>query len=196
MKRPEANSARRQHVIDVAAETFARLGYHGVSTRQIAENLGIKVSSLYFHLGSKDQALEEICTFGIECSLKSLEAVLENQSDLAGRIHSLFETTADDLLSHSAYMQVYVQEARHLPDDGAARVRAMTDRYARGVRALFREAKERGELQEDISARAAALITIGAIRSGIFFYLEGPIKDLRHYMRTSAEIVHRGMAAR
>src|SRR5512145_134581 len=63
------HSARRQEAIDAAAAVFARVGYHGASTRAIAETLGIKVASLYFHIGSKEDALAEICLLGMQRSL-------------------------------------------------------------------------------------------------------------------------------
>ncbi|MGE5677137.1 MAG: TetR/AcrR family transcriptional regulator [Pseudomonadota bacterium] len=49
-----------QQILDVSAELFARNGYDGVSTRQIAELVGIKESSLYNHFRSKADILESL----------------------------------------------------------------------------------------------------------------------------------------
>jgi len=38
-----------RNILDISADLFARNGYDGVSMRQIAENAGIKESSLYNH---------------------------------------------------------------------------------------------------------------------------------------------------
>lgn len=47
-------------ILDISADLFARNGYDGVSMRQIAENAGIKESSLYNHFKSKADILETL----------------------------------------------------------------------------------------------------------------------------------------
>ena len=52
MKREE----RRQQVLACAAEAFAEKGYHGSSTKDIANHIGIKQGSLYYYFASKEEA--------------------------------------------------------------------------------------------------------------------------------------------
>ena len=47
-------------ILDISADLFARNGYDGVSMRQIAENAGIKESSLYNHFKSKTDIMETL----------------------------------------------------------------------------------------------------------------------------------------
>ncbi|OQB21746.1 MAG: HTH-type transcriptional regulator AcrR [Firmicutes bacterium ADurb.Bin182] len=49
-----------RNILDISANLFARNGYDGVSMRQIAENAGIKESSLYNHFKSKADILETL----------------------------------------------------------------------------------------------------------------------------------------
>jgi len=58
-KRKKGLETTRQ-VLDIAADLFARNGYDGVSVRQIAENAGIKESSIYNHFKSKTDILERL----------------------------------------------------------------------------------------------------------------------------------------
>jgi hypothetical protein len=48
----QAGSARDQ-ILDAAAEMFVTQGYHAASTRRIAEVVGVKQASLYYHFGSE-----------------------------------------------------------------------------------------------------------------------------------------------
>lgn len=50
----------KRNILDISADLFARNGYDGVSMRQIAENTGIKESSLYNHFKSKADILETL----------------------------------------------------------------------------------------------------------------------------------------
>ena len=63
-----ATSARRRlsEVVDAAAKVFARRGYHGASTQDIADVLGIRQASLYYYFESKESALELVCASGVE----------------------------------------------------------------------------------------------------------------------------------
>ena len=51
---------RKQQIINTAATLFKKKGYSAVSMRDIAKALGIKASSLYNHISSKQDILTEI----------------------------------------------------------------------------------------------------------------------------------------
>jgi len=55
---------QRLQAIRSAATVFAEKGFHGSSTRDIAEHMGIKQGSLYYYFKSKEEALGEVCLFG------------------------------------------------------------------------------------------------------------------------------------
>ena len=65
-----SESTRYQHqkqlAIRSAASVFAEKGFHGASTKDIAERMGIKQGSLYYYFKSKEDALGEVCLYGIE----------------------------------------------------------------------------------------------------------------------------------
>ena len=58
--------SQKQLAIRSAAAVFAEKGFHGASTRDIAERMGIKEGSLYYYFKSKEEALGEVCLFGIQ----------------------------------------------------------------------------------------------------------------------------------
>lgn len=47
-------------IVEVALKLFAQSGYHAVSVRDIAREVGIKDASIYSHFASKDEILETI----------------------------------------------------------------------------------------------------------------------------------------
>jgi AcrR family transcriptional regulator len=53
-------SATKQRIFDVAVDLISQKGFNGVSVREIAGNVGIKVSSLYNHFQSKEDILTKI----------------------------------------------------------------------------------------------------------------------------------------
>lgn len=53
-------TARRQQILDVAADLFAERGYHGVSITDLGTALGLSGPALYKHFASKDALLAEL----------------------------------------------------------------------------------------------------------------------------------------
>ena len=63
---------RLSEVIGAAAKVFAQRGYHGASTQDIADVLGIRQASLYYYFESKEAALEAVCRYGHEAYVERL----------------------------------------------------------------------------------------------------------------------------
>jgi AcrR family transcriptional regulator len=64
----QAGSARDQ-ILDAAAEMFVTQGYHAASTRRIAEVVGVKQASLYYHFSSKQDILATLLAGTVKPSL-------------------------------------------------------------------------------------------------------------------------------
>ncbi len=58
-------SNNKERIFDVSIDLFSEHGYDGVSIRQIAQNVGIKESSIYNHFKSKESILDSILEYYI-----------------------------------------------------------------------------------------------------------------------------------
>lgn len=56
-----ANRSRRKEIIGVAAGIFKQKGYGSATMRELADAVGLEAASLYNHIRSKEDILEEIC---------------------------------------------------------------------------------------------------------------------------------------
>src|SRR5881392_994969 len=68
-------SARRHDLTRAAARLFAEKGYHGTSTGDLAEAMGVKKGSLYAHIQSKADLLWEVARDGAEAFHAALDEV-------------------------------------------------------------------------------------------------------------------------
>src|SRR5262245_34055009 len=68
---------RSEEIVDAAARVFAARGYHGTSTQDIAELLGMRQASLYYYFSSKEEALEEVCARGTAGFVERAEEILK-----------------------------------------------------------------------------------------------------------------------
>ena len=189
-----SGSIKRQRVIDAAAATFARAGYHGVGTRTIAENLGIKAASLYCHVASKEEALEEVCRQGISLPLAYLREAMAHAGDMPSRLKRFFALQEAYFVRHSDFVTVYHQERRHLPPDARERIEAISREFRRELDAMFAEAALRGELHSSLVPRTASFICIGTIRNIDQLYFDGPIRGFEEVSRHAVESLIRGLS--
>ena len=59
-----SDGTKKDLILKNAAELFRKKGFRAASVRELAESLGIEAPSLYNHIGSKAELLQEIC-FGV-----------------------------------------------------------------------------------------------------------------------------------
>lgn len=59
----------RDQILDAAAQMFSEQGYSAASTRRIAEAVGVKQASLYYHFASKQDILAELLAGTVRPSL-------------------------------------------------------------------------------------------------------------------------------
>ena len=55
------NSPRKEVILEKAAHLFRKNGFNATSMRDLAENVGVEAASLYNHINSKAELLQEIC---------------------------------------------------------------------------------------------------------------------------------------
>src|SRR3954468_22146616 len=77
---------RLTEVIGAAAKVFAERGYHGASTQDIANVLGIRQASLYYYFDSKEAALEAVCRYGHEGYVERLLKIARNDASASERL--------------------------------------------------------------------------------------------------------------
>lgn len=65
----------RDEILDVAAGLFVARGFAATSTRDIAEAVGIRQASLYFHFANKEEILGELLQRSIRPTLDRIERV-------------------------------------------------------------------------------------------------------------------------
>lgn len=72
---PYAGSAKpREQILDVAARLFVDRGFEGTSTRELAEAVGIRQASVYYHFPSgKDEILAELLQRSVRPTVDKIE---------------------------------------------------------------------------------------------------------------------------
>jgi AcrR family transcriptional regulator len=165
-----AGKRRTPEIIDAAAQIFARRGYHGASTQDIADVLGVRQASLYYYFPSKEVALEMVCARGVEGFVENAIRVTEGQGTAQQKLGGLIEAHLKPILDRGDYVKVFLNERRHLPTESRRRI----GRHSRAVEKIFedvlRAGVEKGEFRADLDPRIAALAILAIANAAAAWY--------------------------
>jgi len=95
-------TSMKAKILNVARTIFGEYGYDGTTTRMIAGQVGIDISTLYYHWGEKQDLYEAVISDindQIFAKLKDIEKQAKNKS-LAKRLDIAIEAFSDYLFDH------------------------------------------------------------------------------------------------
>jgi TetR/AcrR family transcriptional regulator, cholesterol catabolism regulator len=156
---------RAEEIIDAAARVFAVRGYHGASTQDIADLLGIRQASLYYHVPSKEAALEIVCLKGVEGHYEAASAIARREGSARERLRALIFAHLDQLSDRGDYVRVFLNERHHLPPQSRGRIGRTARRIERIFESVIRQGIRSGEFRRGADPRLATLGVLGLLNS-------------------------------
>jgi TetR/AcrR family transcriptional regulator, cholesterol catabolism regulator len=169
-------SARRTELTRAAARLFAEKGYHGTSTADLAEALGVQKGSLYAHIESKADLLWEVAREGAEAFHAALDA-LPDEGPSVQRIRLAVRAHLRVVSEQLDVATVFTREWRYLEGERRERFVAERRRYEERFRALFREGRDRGDLRTDLDDATATLLALSAVNWAYTWLRPGAATD-------------------
>ncbi|MEU8380936.1 TetR/AcrR family transcriptional regulator [Streptosporangium sp. NPDC048865] len=115
-----AASERRDHLVKLAAELFARKGFQATTVREIAEEAGILSGSLYHHFDSKETIVDEVLTTFLDDIVGRYRAALDQNGDPRTILSEMVRIGFSTLEPHRAAITVMQNDwnyLRSLPGD-------------------------------------------------------------------------------
>ena len=125
-------------IMDAAAQVFAERGFHGASTQDIADVLGIRQASLYYYFPSKEVALEEVCLRGVEGFLEQAIAVAGGAGSAREKIERIIHTHLMPLGDRRAYVRTFLNERQFLPTESRRRIGRLSRAYERLIEHILK----------------------------------------------------------
>jgi AcrR family transcriptional regulator len=194
---PSGRTHRRaEETLRAAAEVFASRGYHGATTQEIADLLGIRQASLYYYFRSKEAALEAVCLRGVEGYVDAAEAVVRGGGSVPQRIAGLIGAHLAPLQDRRAFVHVFLKERQYLPPDGRRKVGRLSRRYERIIEALVAEGVSDGSLAPGLDPRTVTLAVLGMCNAVVDWVGREPGLDVPTIVGRYAAIATDGLAAR
>jgi AcrR family transcriptional regulator len=167
----QADGNRRADLLRSAAKLFRRKGFHATSTRDIADSVGMRSGSPFYHFESKGALLFAVMEEGMRSAIAQQRAVVAacKAADARSRLRTLVRNHFDVLLGPgSDFVPVMLYEARAInPRQRAAIVQLQSEYEAEWLPVLHALHRE-GRLQADV--KLARLLIFGALNWSVQWY--------------------------
>ena len=186
---------RYGEIIDAAAAVFAEKGYHGSSTKDIADRLGIRQGSLYYYFTSKEAALEEVCARGVEGFVQGLEDIIAKGGPTRVQVRAAILNHLQPLHDRPNYVQTFLRERRALPKASRRKIGTASRNYEALLEGVFRSGIESGELRADLDCRMTTLAVLGMCNAVSSWYRKGAGASLEHIVDCYADLILEGIRA-
>lgn len=152
---------QRRGAIRAAASVFAEKGFHGSSTRDIAERMGIKQGSLYYYFRSKEEALGEVCLYGIEDYVHRMEAIASSEQPFEAKMLAVVTSHLSSYRERNEALKVHNDERLYLPEEKRTTLKQLGSNYRQQLEGIFEEGANSGALRSAIDCHFAAQAVIG-----------------------------------
>jgi TetR/AcrR family transcriptional regulator, cholesterol catabolism regulator len=109
------NGTKKDIILKNAAALFRKKGFTATSVRELAESLGIEAPSLYNHIGSKVELLQEICFAVAEDYTANMEIVIASSQNPAQKMEAIIRFHVRKLSTDFDRVFVSDHEWKQLP---------------------------------------------------------------------------------
>jgi AcrR family transcriptional regulator len=170
-RRARSNPRRRaEEIIEAAAQVFAERGFHGATTQDIADVLGIRQASLYYYFPSKEVALELVCARGAEGFLEAAAIIAAGPESATDKLRRLILAHLSPLLDRPDFVRVFHNERKHLPSSSRRRIGQTVRAYERVIEEVLKAGIRSGEFRADLNPRLVTFGILGMVKSVAGWY--------------------------
>lgn len=187
---------QRNAAIRSAAAVFAEKGFHGSSTRDIAEHLGIKQGSLYYYFKSKEEALGEVCLFGIQDYVRHMTVIASGEQSFETKIIATITSHLTSYRERNEALKVYNNERLYLPEEKRSKLKELGSGYRRQLEQIFEEGIQTGEVRPSVDCHFAAQAVIGMCNAWGDLIVRDPELDLFEIIQKCTDLLINGFMER
>jgi AcrR family transcriptional regulator len=159
-----------ERLLDVAATLFWKNGYAATTTRELAEALGVQKASLYYHMGSKEDLLYDICMESLAHIHAAVSEAVSGVSDPLRRVHAMIHAHVHSMLEDREKHATMLTELKSLSPGRRDEVVGRLNDYQSLVRGILADAQKAGALTADIPANQLELGLLNLLNWTIFWY--------------------------
>ena len=162
------NSTKKDAIIQQAALLFKTKSYTSASMRELAISLGVEAPSLYNHIGSKSELLQEICFKVGNKFTEQIEMIEASRALVIGKVEAIIRFHIKIMLENFNEVYVANHEWKHLKEPFLSDFLNIRRNYEKSLTTLIEKGIELNELKST-NPYVAVLTILSAVR-GLEFW--------------------------
>lgn len=143
-----AKSSKREIIFTAAAKLFRDRGYQATSMRDLAEAVDLKASSLYNHIGSKEEILREICVANADKFSAGMQEVMQSDANPLEKIKALINMHINIAVNDYTSVTSFNDEWRHLGEPALSNFKEKRKKYEREFLSIIEEGIAQKQIQD------------------------------------------------
>lgn len=147
--------------VEAAAKVFAEKGFHGATTQDIANTMGIKQGSLYYYFKSKEQALQEVCEYGFDVHVERMQKICDKKQPFEAKMLAIITSHLTNYSQQDNAMKVHNEQRLYLPIERRSHIKELGTKYRQLLEGVLQEGIDTGALRAEIDTHFIAYSIIG-----------------------------------
>lgn len=112
-------AARRAQIVAAAIDVIAEVGFAQASIRKIADRVGIAMSAVLYHFGTKDNLVDAIVEHMYRTMLTEVAPAVQAEDTATGKLHAYIRSSAGYFGTHRVALKALASlGTTYVPSDG------------------------------------------------------------------------------
>ena len=168
-KDAQKKSTKKEIILEKAAIMFREKGFSATSMRDLAESVGIEAASLYNHIQSKSQILQDIVSRAADDCNQHLDKLVAENKSCSEKIESIIRFHVQMMLTRFEDYHVMTHEWIHLSEPHLSNFISQRRNYVQQLESIVQECIDRKEFKP-IIPYVAVLTILSAVRGLEFWH--------------------------
>ena len=168
-KNAQKKSTKKEIILEKAAVMFREKGFSATSMRDLAESVGIEAASLYNHIQSKSQILQEIVFRAADDCNQHLDKLTDENAACSVKIESIIRFHVQMMLNRFEDYHVMTHEWIHLSEPHLSNFINQRRTYVQKLESIVDECIQKKEFKP-ILPYVAVLTILSAVRGLEFWH--------------------------
>ena len=166
----------RREILDAAARLLRSQGYKATTLRDIAEEVGIRAASIYYHFESKEEIASTVMNEGVDWVFDAVTATLVQMpasASINDRVTAAIAAHLNALHKHSDYTSAAMKSYADAPEPVRQLARQHRRRYESIWIRLIDDAVAAGATPVGVSSETLRLAALGMLNWSPEWYRAG-----------------------
>lgn len=158
----KTNGTKKEVIVEAATRLFREKGFKAASMRDLAEAVGVEAASLYNHIQSKEELLQEICFKVANEFNHHLDTIDSSNVSSIDKVQAILRFHIRQMIERYELVIVADRDWKHLSDPYLSNYHNQRRSYRKRLAGLIEKGIEKGEIKP-VDAPTVVLIMLHAV---------------------------------